>query len=54
MTEHLFHFVRHESATDWLRVGWVARRSLHGSHHGEWSVLMEWLCSCAPVMPVRT
>jgi hypothetical protein len=52
MTEQTFHFVRHESALDWLRCGWIPRpKILNGTHHGTWSVAMEWICDCRPPFP---
>lgn len=47
----IFRFVRHEQAADYLKSGWVARPALNGTHHGEWSVLMEWLCDCELKQP---
>lgn len=47
----LFRFVRHEQAADYLRCGWLARPILDGTHHGFWSVAVEWLCDCKPVFP---
>lgn len=49
----LFRFVRHEQAADYLRCGWLARPILDGTHHGFWSVAVEWLCDCKPVFPER-
>lgn len=46
-----FHYARHEHIDDWLRLGWYPHDSLAGTHHGQWSVLMEWLCSCHMVRP---
>jgi hypothetical protein len=46
-----FHYVRHNDVPDWLRCGWIARAALDGIHHGEWSVLCEWLCNCKMVKP---
>lgn len=48
-----FHFVRHPEVLDWLRVGWIARPALEGTHHGQWSALCEWLCDCTPVRPTK-
>jgi hypothetical protein len=33
---------------DALRMGWIIADSLQGSHHGDYAVLVEWLCPCAP------
>jgi hypothetical protein len=46
MRQQTFHFVRHSEALDWLRLGWLARPTLERTHHGEYSVMMEWLCDC--------
>lgn len=54
MTEQLFHFVRLEQAPDWLKLGWIGRPILNGTHHGEWSVAMEWLCDCPAPRPNKT
>lgn len=39
-------FVRHADIEDRLRLGWVHVPGLEGTHHGQWSVTMEWLCQC--------
>lgn len=46
-----FRYVRIPEAMDWLSVGWLPHVALAGTHHGEWSILCEWLCECRPVMP---
>lgn len=46
-------FVPMHVAIDYLRVGWVARATLDGTHHGEWAVHVQWLCACPPVVPVH-
>lgn len=51
MSDQLFHLARIEHAPDWLRLGWIARSWLDGTHHGQWSVPMEWLCKCKMVVP---
>lgn len=51
MTEQLFHFARIDTVPDWLRLGWIARPILDGTHHGQWSVAVEWLCKCPVVKP---
>lgn len=43
-----FHMVRLEAAIDWLRCGWLPTPILDGTHHGQWSVAMEWVCACPP------
>lgn len=54
MRMSFFRFVRHEDAPDWLRCGWLARPILNGTHHGLWSVAVEWVCDCKPVFPNQT
>lgn len=51
MTDKIFHFVRNHEVPDWQRVGWTARPALTGTHHGEWSTLMEWTGDGEPVKP---
>jgi len=51
MTDRTFHFVRHEHVPHWLQSGWIATPILEGTHHGQWSVCMEWLCDCPMVRP---
>lgn len=36
---------------DWLALGWLPHVALQGTHHGCWSVLIEWTCSCKMVRP---
>jgi hypothetical protein len=51
--EYLFHIVRHYQVEDFLRLGWMPHNSLSGCTHGYWSVLVEWRCSCVPVIPLK-
>ena len=46
-----FRYVRLERVPDWLRAGWIARPALDGTHHGEYSALLEWLCDCPMAVP---
>ena len=42
-----FRYVTFHNADDYLRLGWVPRSpGLRGTHHGHWSILMEWICAC--------
>lgn len=34
----------HEKVLDYLKLGWLPLPTLEGTHHGEWSVHMVWLC----------
>lgn len=40
-----FRYVAHGRAVDMARLGWLPVADL-GPVHGEWSILMEWLCNC--------
>lgn len=51
MTAAIHKWVRHQQALDYCRVGWMPLPSLDGTHHGEWSVHMIWLCRCPVVQP---
>ena len=51
MKSTFFRFVRHADVLAYLKCGWVVRPALNGTHHGEWSVLMEWLCDCELKQP---
>jgi hypothetical protein len=46
-----FKYVRFAEAEDYLRLGWAPTAALGGTGHGEWSVLMAWLCDCRPAYP---
>ena len=41
-TAQIFQFVRHHDVPGMLACGWIAHKSLDGSHHGRWAALMEW------------
>lgn len=43
-------FVHHPYVPDWLRLGWMVVADL-GPTHGEWSLLMAWICECRCVKP---
>lgn len=47
----LHRFVRHQEVSAYLRMGWLALNSLDGTHHGEWSTHMVWLCHCEALEP---
>lgn len=42
MTAKIFRFVRHENASSYIDLGWVNHNSLVGTHHGQYSTLLEW------------
>lgn len=41
MREREFRYVRHEDVDEYVRKGWKKHYGLEGTHHGEYSVLME-------------
>jgi hypothetical protein len=43
--------VRIDDALDYLRIGWAPTNKLIDTHHGLWSVLMEWQCKCPMRVP---
>jgi hypothetical protein len=39
-------------AHEFLELGWIAHpKTLNGTHHGEFSIVMEWLGDDDPIMP---
>jgi len=44
----IFHLVLHRHVADFLACGWVVRADL-GDYHGQFAVMMQWLCDC----PIR-
>lgn len=51
MTAKIFRFVRHPQVQAFADLGWIGHRSLEGTHHGEWSRLMEWPLETPPIEP---
>lgn len=53
-----FHaYAKKHLVEDYLRLGWMISMrgglpSLQEVGHGEWSMLVEWLCQCRPVVPL--
>lgn len=47
----MFRFVVHEHVLDYLMCGWHIAQPDLGPPHGDWSVLMAWLCDCKMVEP---
>lgn len=39
-------FVRHRQANGWLACGWMPDPCLDGCYHGQFAVLMLWICDC--------
>ncbi len=35
----------------WLAAGWVVTPALYGTHHGQYSELMEWQQAGEPIIP---
>jgi len=38
----IFRFVRHENAQSYLDLGWIVHDGLRGTHHGQYSTIIEW------------
>jgi hypothetical protein len=36
---------------DYARLDWIIEDKMGHCHHGEYSILMEWLCDCPVVEP---
>lgn len=49
----IYRIVPHHEADDSIRIGWVPLPDLDGTTHGQWSVLMMWLCACPMRVPLR-
>lgn len=48
----IFRIVVHERVLDYLNCGWhIAETDL--GYHTQFSVLMQWLCPCEPVEPIK-
>lgn len=50
-TAQIFRFVRHHDAPAYIELGWINHRSLEGTHHGQYSTLLEWTKSEPPAEP---
>ena len=46
--QSLHRFVPLADAMDYVLLGWMPRPSLQGTHHGDYSVHIAWLCECRP------
>jgi hypothetical protein len=47
MITTVFKFIRLAQADDHCKLGWLPTPALQGTHHGDWSVLMEGhACAC--------
>lgn len=49
--EIVARYVRHEAVGDFARLGWCLVDDFADICHGQYSVLMIWLCDCPTVMP---
>jgi hypothetical protein len=49
--EKTFRFVVHYRVLDYARLGWIIEDTVEDCHHGEYSILMEWLCDCPVAEP---
>jgi Bacterial dnaA protein helix-turn-helix len=50
----MFRYVTHARADAYLRLGWMPTTSLEGTYHGQWSVLMKWICPSCPIVEPRS
>lgn len=48
----IYHQIRHHAAMDAILLGWVPTPALDGTTHGQYSVLMMWLCQCPMRVPL--
>lgn len=55
MTQRItfFRYVPLSFASDACRLGWMPLPGLVATHHGTYSVLMEWPCACPAPYPAR-
>jgi hypothetical protein len=47
----IFRYVPHEKAHTYALLGWHIADLLNNTPHGQYCILMAWLCECAPVEP---
>lgn len=47
----LFRYVVHSRVLDYARIGWHIADTLDGTGHGNYAILMQWLCACPCVEP---
>lgn len=41
-----FRYILHARVLDHARLGWMIADTLDGTPHGQYAVLMVWLCGC--------
>lgn len=51
-SDAIYRMVPHHEADDSVRLGWMPTPALDGTIHGQWSVLMLWLCECPMRVPL--
>jgi hypothetical protein len=51
--EWTYAYAKHSDVEAFLRLGWLPHDSLDGCDHGQYAVLVEWLCDCQVPMPVH-
>jgi len=49
----IFRYVPHDKVLAYARLGWSIADTLEHCHHGEYSILMVWMCPCPMVEPKR-
>lgn len=50
----IFRYVRHSDAETYCQLGWSPIDALEGTHHGDYAVLMMWLCECKAAEPRKS
>jgi len=53
LPDSTFKYVRNYDAERWIALGWKDTGALNGTHHGEWSQLMQWVGEGEPVQPAE-
>lgn len=54
MSAKIFRFVRHSDVQLYADLGWLIHNSLDGTHHGQWSKLIEWPHDDPPPEPDKS
>jgi hypothetical protein len=49
--ERIFRYATHERVLDYLLLGWHIACADLGPPHGQYAVLLEWLCACPRAEP---
>jgi hypothetical protein len=54
LKETHLRYVRHRDVLDYARLGWLPDfDALDGTHHGQYSIIMEWRCQCPILEPKK-